>query len=362
MTCRLGLFPPGPIDCGNNGWYCRISNDEANGWPNVNLNSDFNFSGCNKNGSFGQGEDDAEDGHCHGSSNDSTYYWWIRDHWFRRYNGKVRCCCGWYTGGTQPVTQGRIANRCDYRRLVTQSENVEDCRDANEDHGLSFEGGCDPQYSDQIGSPIPEDDSVCWEIERFGNTEEGDEAPLSEDEDESPPPSEDEGEGESSQPSEDEDSSSLPSEDEGEGESTQPSEDEDSSSLPSEDEGEGDATQPSEDEDSSSLPSEDEGEGDATQPSEDEDSSSLPSEDEGESTQPSEDEDSSSLPSEDEGEGESTQPSEDEDSSSLSSEDEEESPEQSTIRPTKNTTKNTKAKKYKASRRLRATTGVNPFW
>ena len=41
------------------------------------------------------------------------------------------------------------------------------------DHGLGFDDiGCNQQYRDQIGSPIPEDDSVCWEIERFGFTEE----------------------------------------------------------------------------------------------------------------------------------------------------------------------------------------------
>ena len=101
------------------------------------------------------------------------YFNRIRDHWHRQYNGRktvfcvlelavitsffklyfshtntnlllvfvythigVRCCCGWYTGGSQPVTQGRIANRCDYRRLVTSTENLANCRDANEGHGL----------------------------------------------------------------------------------------------------------------------------------------------------------------------------------------------------------------------------------
>lgn len=53
----------------------------------------------------------------------------------------VRCCCGWYTGGSQPVTQGRIANRCDYRRLVTSTENLANCRDANEGHGLGCKLG-----------------------------------------------------------------------------------------------------------------------------------------------------------------------------------------------------------------------------
>merc|ERR1712085_229442 len=188
-----------------NGWYCRIYNDEANGWPSVVLNGDINFGECNKEGSFDDDYED-QDGHCHGSSDDSAYYWWVRDHWHRQYNGKVRCCCGWYQGGTQPMAQGRIANRCDYRRLVTSGENLENCRDANEDHGLSFEGGCGAQYRDQIGAPIPEDDSVCWEIERFGYTDdgdgdtppsgsgdEGDAPPGSGTDDESPSGSEDEG-------------------------------------------------------------------------------------------------------------------------------------------------------------------------
>merc|ERR1712194_261209 len=93
-------------------------------------------------------------------------------------------------------------------------ENLENCRDANEDHGLSFEGGCDAQYKNQIGAPIPEDDSVCWEIERFGYTDDGFDdgptppgltptkkptkaptgttPPVSEDDDEAPSGSEDE--------------------------------------------------------------------------------------------------------------------------------------------------------------------------
>ena len=34
--------------------------------------------------------------------------------------------------------------------------------------------GCDPQYREsQLNQPIPEDDNVCWEIERFGFTESG---------------------------------------------------------------------------------------------------------------------------------------------------------------------------------------------
>ena len=100
---------------------------------------------------------------------------WIRDHWFRQYNGIVRCCCGWFEGGSQPLYSRRIANRCDYRRHVTSSENLENCRDANEDHGMGFDDiGCDPAVeASQLNEPIPEDDNMCWEIKRFGYTEDG---------------------------------------------------------------------------------------------------------------------------------------------------------------------------------------------
>merc|ERR1712176_366523 len=132
---------------------------------------DLNFGHCNTTVSF----DDAgydQDGHCHGSSDDSTYYWWMRDHWHRGYNGRLRCCCGWYEGGETPLFSGRIANRCDYRRLVTQDENLNDCRDANEDHGLGYDDiGCNRAYESQIGKVIPETDNFCWELTKFGYTE-----------------------------------------------------------------------------------------------------------------------------------------------------------------------------------------------
>lgn len=64
----------GPIDCGGNGWYCRIFDDEANGWNNVNLNGDLNFGSCNSTDAFEDAGSDP-DGHCHGSADDSTYYW-----------------------------------------------------------------------------------------------------------------------------------------------------------------------------------------------------------------------------------------------------------------------------------------------
>lgn len=95
----------------------------------------------------------------------------MRDHWYRGYNGRLRCCCGWYEGGTDPATDGRIVNRCDYRRLVVDEDDANECRDANEDHGLGFEGGCDKQYADNVGSPLVEDDSQCWELHKFGYSE-----------------------------------------------------------------------------------------------------------------------------------------------------------------------------------------------
>ena len=163
----------GPIDCGGGGWYCRIMPDEN--WRPFNLISDLNFGHCNTTEGFEDAGYD-RDGHCHGSSDDSTYYWWVRDHFFRQYNGRLRCCCGWYKGtSSTPLYGGSIANRCDYRRLVTATEDLDACRDANEDHGLGFDDiGCDTTLRDsQLNKPIPEDDNICWEVQRFGFTDEG---------------------------------------------------------------------------------------------------------------------------------------------------------------------------------------------
>ena len=162
----------GPIDCGNKGWYCRIMPDEN--WPPINLIGDLNFGHCNTTKGFEDAGYD-QDGHCHGSSVDNTYYWWVRDHFFRQYNGRLRCCCGWDEGTSEtPLFSGKIANRCDYRRLVTETEDVTKCRDANEGHGLGFDNiGCDQSYMDtQLNKPIVENDDMCWEVQRFGYTEE----------------------------------------------------------------------------------------------------------------------------------------------------------------------------------------------
>merc|ERR1712118_526228 len=129
-----------------------------------------NFGYCNVTEGF---EDPGWDrsGHCHGSDQDETFYWWVRDHWFRGYNGRLRCCCGWETD----VKGGLIVNRCDHRRLVTQEENLEDCRDANEEGSKPYNGGCNQNgNSPTIGEPIPEDDSKCWEISKFGEPDDGD--------------------------------------------------------------------------------------------------------------------------------------------------------------------------------------------
>ena len=58
---------------------------------------------------------------------------------------------------------------------MTQQEDVSQCRDANEEHGLGFDDiGCDPQFrASQLNKPIPENDDICWEVQRFGATEEG---------------------------------------------------------------------------------------------------------------------------------------------------------------------------------------------
>merc|ERR1712125_262032 len=185
------------------GWYCRIMPDPN--WPPQQLIGDLNFGHCNTTSAF----DDAgydRDGHCHGSSDDSTYYWWMRDHWHRGYNGRLRCCCGWYEGGDTPLLSGRIANRCDYRRLVTQVENLNDCRDANEDHGLGYDDiGCNRAYESQINNVIPETDDFCWELTKFGYSEGDNDEDEDEDNDEDEDEDNDEDEDEDNDEDEDED-------------------------------------------------------------------------------------------------------------------------------------------------------------
>jgi len=129
------------------------------------LRGDVNFGYCNTTeGREGEGFDG--DGHCHGSDSDVTFYWWVRDHWFRQYNGRLRCCCGW----ADTVETGSIVNRCDHRRLVTPDENLNRCRDANEEGVTPYNGGCSRSslLRNALNAPIPEDDAVCWEVHKFG--------------------------------------------------------------------------------------------------------------------------------------------------------------------------------------------------
>jgi len=141
----------GPVNCGNKGWYCRIipyHGEEAKAWPNGLLHSDVNAAHCNTQ----EGIDDHgfdRELHCHGSDVDNTYYWWVRDHWNRQYNGKLRCCCGWKEShnGSVPLIGGRdgtstLINRCDYRMEIPEGESCN--RDANEEHNNGFnDKGCD---------------------------------------------------------------------------------------------------------------------------------------------------------------------------------------------------------------------------
>ena len=156
----------GPPDCGGNGWYCRILIQD--GWDPMTLVGDLNFGYCNTTEGFNDPGYD-QSGHCHGSDDDSTYYWWIRDHWYRGYNGRLRCCCNW-SEGDSPLTDGKVSDRCDYRRLVVDEDDAASCRDANEDHDQSFEGGCTGPA--ELNEPIEEDDSMCWELHRFGYIDE----------------------------------------------------------------------------------------------------------------------------------------------------------------------------------------------
>merc|ERR1711862_16171 len=68
--------------------------------------------------------------------------------------------------------------------MGTKDENLEDCRDANEDHGLGYDDiGCNKKYESQIGSVIPESDAQCWELSKFGFSE-GDDDQDEDDKDE----------------------------------------------------------------------------------------------------------------------------------------------------------------------------------
>ena len=103
---KIAAFLAGPIDCDKRGWFCRI--ERQDGFVPSDGFRDSNFAHCNRSDAD---ESDA-DGHCHGSDSDETYGWWVRDHWFRGYAGRLTCCCDWN------ALKG-LTNRCDYRRRVS---------------------------------------------------------------------------------------------------------------------------------------------------------------------------------------------------------------------------------------------------
>ena len=147
----------GPVDCGGDGWFCRILDQP--GWRNPEYD-DKNFAYCNAS----DADERDDDGHCHGGSDDSTYGWWIRDHYFRGYAGTLHCCCGW----GEPMHG--LVNRCDYRRYVSADE-AGKCRDANEDHGLSYEGSCDAHSDVPFADPLYTKPETCWTVRSFAHPE-----------------------------------------------------------------------------------------------------------------------------------------------------------------------------------------------
>ena len=66
------------------------------------------------------------------------------------------------------MTEGTIVNSCDYRRLVTQDEKLDDCRDANEEGVTPYRGGCASNNAPTLNETIPENDAMCWEVQKFG--------------------------------------------------------------------------------------------------------------------------------------------------------------------------------------------------
>ncbi|CAJ1960660.1 unnamed protein product [Cylindrotheca closterium] len=160
-------YMEGPIDCGDNGFFCTVT--EQDDWEPRELLDNLNFGYCNRTEAF-DGTEFQDDGHCHGSDDDSAYYWVLRDHWFRQYNGRLRCCCNWDSeevDDDDPLSNGLFTNRCDYRRWVPERQEG-DCRNANK-AVKNFEDGCDPDVeAQQTGNPVPENDAVCWEILNFG--------------------------------------------------------------------------------------------------------------------------------------------------------------------------------------------------
>mmetsp|Transcript_69393 Transcript_69393/g.190485 ORF Transcript_69393/g.190485 Transcript_69393/m.190485 type:complete len:400 (+) Transcript_69393:2-1201(+) len=151
---KLAGHLDGAVDCGGRGWFCRIMAQP--GWANPHFN-DNNFAHCNSS----TADERDNDGHCHGSDSDSTYGWWVRDHWFRGYAGTLQCCCDW------TLTRG-LVNRCDYRKYVSPSE-LASCRDANEEHDSGYEDGCATHASRPFRDPLVHDSGTCWSVFNFAD-------------------------------------------------------------------------------------------------------------------------------------------------------------------------------------------------
>ena len=155
---KRAAFLAGPIDCDAKGWFCRIARQD--GFVPSDGFRDANFAHCNRT--------DADlsdaDGHCHGSAFDETYGWWVRDHWFRGYAGLLTCCCDWQ------ALKG-LTNRCDYRRPVSFGKDLETCRDANEDHGSSYEGTCAAYADVPFDDPALRQHGQCWSVSKFADPE-----------------------------------------------------------------------------------------------------------------------------------------------------------------------------------------------
>lgn len=155
----LAAYLDGPVDCGGQGWFCRITDQPDHRAPGVTSGfPDCNYASCNQSDS-----DHDQDGHCHGSDIDGVYGWWIRDHWHRNYAGYLKCCCDW------TASRG-IVNRCDYRKLVT-TETQPACRDANEEHTVDWSPGCTQEDFQNYQEPP---DATCWELRSFGPGGSGD--------------------------------------------------------------------------------------------------------------------------------------------------------------------------------------------
>jgi len=186
-TNPLQAYIEGPISCPD-AWFCRIYPDPNHG-SKTDFLGDRNYGDCDK--STWEETDTDQDGHCHGGMDPSSYYWWVRDHWNRPYSGRVKCCCvdSMEIANTNPPRRTMdlrgIANRCDYRAVVTVG--ADNCRDANEDHEggrmgsgfrYGFDGPCPLAADGRTVAYVREPaDEMCWEILNFGIPDDGDNDP-----------------------------------------------------------------------------------------------------------------------------------------------------------------------------------------